>query len=500
MTDNRLTRREAIALGGLGLAGSASLLLGGCDRSSPEAVAAAADASNAGDNKVPTHIVMLVSDGMSMGVPSLAEPFSKLVRGQGTAWHAMLGNDKITHGLLATSSLNSLVTDSAAAASAWGSGSRINNGSLNILPDGTKLQPLAHALAAKGKAVGLVTTDRIGGATPAGFAASQVNRNAYDTISMQYLDCVDILMGGGREYFDALTREDHQDLIGRFQTSRYDFCDNRGQLLSRGTSSRLLALFGEGRLPYTIDHMHDPQARRNVPTLAEMTRHAMMSLLKSSAGSFLMVEGARIDHAAHANDAAAMLWDQIAFDDAVAVALSLAADRDDVLVIVTSDHGNANPGLCGMGSKYSQSTETFKRLAQVRTSFSTLAKQIKLRDTGLDPTDLTHHAVKHALGIDLPSPQAHQLAQALIHNKPYDEVRDQHRNWVGLLGQHVANHIGIGWAGISHTSDHVLVSAVGPGAGWFSGLQHHTHMHGYLCQLLGVTSANPTASEPVPLV
>jgi alkaline phosphatase len=60
-------------------------------------------------------------------------------------------------------------------------------------------------------------------------------------------------------------------------------------------------------------------------------------------GFVLQVEGGKVDWGSHANDIAASLYDQIAFDEAIAVAIAFAEKRDDTLVIVTTDHGNSNP-------------------------------------------------------------------------------------------------------------------------------------------------------------
>lgn len=55
-------------------------------------------------------------------------------------------------------------------------------------------------------------------------------------------------------------------------------------------------------------------------------------------GFLLQVEGGRLDHAAHANDAAVALRELLAFDDALGVALEYARRAGDTLVVVTSDH------------------------------------------------------------------------------------------------------------------------------------------------------------------
>jgi hypothetical protein len=66
-----------------------------------------------------------------------AERFSTIVRGHGTAWHDLLQRENVAKGFLDMASLNSMVTDSSAASSSWGSGSRVFNAAVNVLPDGT---------------------------------------------------------------------------------------------------------------------------------------------------------------------------------------------------------------------------------------------------------------------------------------------------------------------------------------------------------------------------
>jgi alkaline phosphatase len=117
------------------------------------------------------NIIYMVADGMSAGVIPLAERFSTIVRGHGTAWHDLLQRENVAKGFLDMASLNSMVTDSSAASSSWGSGSRVFNAAVNVLPDGTKLTPIGWLAADRGRKVGLVTTTTVTHATPAGFAS-----------------------------------------------------------------------------------------------------------------------------------------------------------------------------------------------------------------------------------------------------------------------------------------------------------------------------------------
>src|SRR5690606_32732843 len=136
-----MSRRGFLALGG---AAAGTALLPGCGRAESAAVAAEAVAVVGGKaDQPPKNVIMMVADGMSMGVTTLAEPFSQMTRKRGTHWYELLQSPTTIHGLLRTDSLSGLVTDSSAAASAWGSGTRVLNGSLNMLPDGSRLTPMA---------------------------------------------------------------------------------------------------------------------------------------------------------------------------------------------------------------------------------------------------------------------------------------------------------------------------------------------------------------------
>jgi alkaline phosphatase len=312
---------------------------------------------------------------MSAGVPSLANEFGKLVRGKGSFWYQLLQNSEATLGFFDMASLNSLVTDSASAASAWGSGSRIFNGQINVLPDGTRLTPIAQLVKQAGKKVGLVTTTRITHATPAGFAAVQPQRDDEDDIAPQYLNVVDVLMGGGLRHYAPNRRKDGKDLIKTYQDAGYTYWNTREQILESTRPEKVLGLFSDSHLPYTVDHLHSDALRRTVPTLAEMTRKALEILSNAPNGFLLQIEGGRVDHAAHANDAAGIMWDQLAFDDAVEIAYEFVAKRTDTLLIVTSDHGNSNPGLNGIGSEYEESNRAFALLQHAKCSFEELPKK-----------------------------------------------------------------------------------------------------------------------------
>jgi alkaline phosphatase len=435
----------------------------------------------------------MVSDGMSLGVPTLTEAFSRLVRGRGTAWWQLAARQDVTRGWLDMQSLDSLVTDSAAASSSWGSGSRVWNGAINVLPDGRRLTPIATIAREAGRRVGLVTTTTITHATPAGFAAVSPLRDDEADIAPQYLDRVDVLLGGGRRFFDAAKRPDRRDLAGEFAGAGYRVCASRDELMAASGAPRLLGLFWDGHLPYSIDRAHDPGMAERVPTLAEMTEAALARLAASREGFLLQVEGGRVDHAAHANDAAALLWDQLAFDDAVAQVVAFAESRRDTLVIVTSDHGNANPGLNGTGPNYRDTNTAFATLTQAKASYDVLRQRFAQgADGGRVPSaEWVREVVAASLGVEFSNTEASAVRESLV-AAPAGELNRQLANPQGVLGQVLGNYTGIGWTGTSHTADLVPMLALGPGQDRFEGLQPNTEVFRALTELMGRPFTNPS--------
>ena len=418
-------------------------------------------------------VVFLVSDGMSPGVFTLAEAFSQNVRGKGTAWWKLWSESKATCGLMDTASADSLVTDSAAAASAWGGGKRVKNGAINTDPDGKRVEPISTALKAAGTKLGLVTTTRMTHATPAGFASVVANRGMEKEIAGQYLDQADVFLGGGSKFFEP-------GLLQKFESAGYTVLRDRDALLG-SRDAKVLGIFGEDHLPYTVDHLHTPDLKKRVPTLAEMTTAALDRFLEGDAPFLLMVEGGRVDHAAHLNCIAGVLHDQLAFDDAVAATLAKIAGHDDILVVVTSDHGNSNPGLSGIGRNYEKSNDRFAHVAKFQMSFERFFQGWRpLRESG--KSGLTDYIASH-LHFTPTAEELEAIHEALRTQKAQD-WNHQHQGWEGLLGQIVGNHTGIGWVGVSHTSDPTLVSAIGPEAERFGGLVVNTDVNRHLRELL----------------
>jgi len=174
-----------------------------------------ARAAGAGANasrKSARNIIFMVADGMCAASLALTRHYQSVTGGAPNRWLSLYaaanGLPPAVRSAVETSSASSIVTDSSAASSCWGTGKRIKNGALNVDPEtGRPLVTLFEKAKRAGMLTGLVTTATVTHATPAGFVAHSPQRNAEKKIAREYLDArVDVLLGGGAQFFDDALR------------------------------------------------------------------------------------------------------------------------------------------------------------------------------------------------------------------------------------------------------------------------------------------------------
>ncbi|HEY0092575.1 MAG TPA: alkaline phosphatase, partial [Flavobacterium sp.] len=299
-----------------------------------------------GKGKKAKNIIFLVSDGMSMGTLNMADLYLNRKFGRSSTWMQLYKDQRVARSLMDTASASSIVTDSSAGSSSWGCGFRVPNGALNIGENGEEYLPILQKFRKAGKMTGCVTTVPITHATPAGFCVNSKSRSSQDEIAEQYLKLnFDLMMGGGNLYFSSDNRKDKKDMYSAFQSKGYQIARTRDEMFALDPSKPVLGIFGDDALPYTVDRNSDSELQKSAPTLAEMADKAISLMKNHKKGFALQIEGGKVDWGAHANDVAAMLYDQVAFDEAIKVAIDFAEKDKETLVIITTDHGNANPGI-----------------------------------------------------------------------------------------------------------------------------------------------------------
>lgn len=436
--------------------------------------------------KRPKNIIFCVADGMAIQVVTMANHFQQMTEGKHSYWTELMERPDVATGLQDTRSLSSIVTDSAAAAGAWGSGRRQWNGQINEYPDGTKLRTLYNIAQEAGVKTGLVTTTTITHATPSGFSIVIDNRDREADIAVQHLSSnVDVLLGGGNKFFAADKRKDKRDLYGEFSAKGYKVVKDRNSLLGL-KAGKILGIFSDSHVPFSVDRMNDVSIQTSVPTLAEMAKTAIENLKGGKNGFILQIEGGKVDHAGHANDIAGQIHDQISFEDAVRVAIEFAEKDGETLVIITSDHATGGPSLNGAGDEYGDSTKGFASIARIKSSFGPIFDAIGKKPTA----SMVQDVIREKTTYGLKEAEAQAIADTIQGKSPFGllELQKAPQSVLALILQ---NYHKVGYTSLNHTSDHVLVSAFGPGSQYCHGLTNNFEFFDLMLAAKGLKHENP---------
>ncbi len=440
-------------------------------------------------------IILFIGDGMGINQLRSAAIYSQNVL------HKSLAIDSIpTRGTTTTYSADSEVTDSAAAATALYSGHKAKNGVINILPDRRTVFNIGHAAKKAGLAVGVVTTTRLTHATPAALYGRSPHRDRENFIADQLPEFEpEIAMGGGRRHFlpqstKGSKRKDDKSLITVMRGMGYTYVKSGSDLegVDPSGTRKLLGLFAMSHMAYELDRLNVPNLG-DQPDLAAMTKTALSILDRNPRGFFVMIEGGRIDHACHAHDIKASIYDTIAFDAAVRVALDYQKKHPDVLVLVTADHETGGLAL-GRGTQYSLDIAA---LRPIRNSLEYLHKSILKR-----PGDVEE--IVKAGGFDLAENERSLLSKyapgtSLDAVAELADHKGKLKRYVFLwphyaLGKIESDRSGVGWTAYVHTAQPVITYAIGPGEEEFSGCYDNTDIAKKMAKLLGLVLDPPVAA------
>jgi alkaline phosphatase len=264
-------------------------------------------------------------------------------------------------------------------------------------------------------------------------------------------------------------------------------------------SEAVLGLFSSSHLPYVVDRRNEGLS--DVPGLDEMTEAALTVLDKHEEGFFLVVEGGRIDHAGHDNDAGTMLQEILEFDEAVGVGMRYQSLHPETLVIVTADHATGGFSLTYSlrseplemslpngdvyrSSWYYPGTEELKILGRQKASFE------RILDRADMDVDRLIEEVERGTGLLLTREEARQV---LIRNdEGHAETHDFREFYADyasspmcLVGRALARQTSVVWSTGGHTSDPVLTFGIGPGAEKLQGVYPNTHIYSVMREALG---------------
>ena len=359
----------------------------------------------AGNGRPAKNIIFLLGDGMGATHRTAARIMAKGYA-QGKANNLLAMDTFPFTGMVMTSSLNSIVTDSAPGMSNYVTGNKAANNQEGVWPDDTndafdnpRVEYLSEYLHRKqGKALGIVTTSDVFDATPAANAVHTANRGYGTGIVDQFLDDrhltgLTVLMGGGRKWFlpnasdsvkpQALNgsqrraandyvlpddivagwgaskgaKDPGRDVIGDFEKAGFAYAPDASALkMVTGSADKLLGLFSYSNMNVAFDKINGRRGTSTVvndygfpdqPMLDEMAQAALSVLVKQRKGFFLMIEGASIDKQSHLMDSDRWILETLEFDRAVKVAQDFAKQHKDTLVIVTADHECSGAAIIG---------------------------------------------------------------------------------------------------------------------------------------------------------
>ncbi|EGC29834.1 hypothetical protein DICPUDRAFT_42309 [Dictyostelium purpureum] len=383
-----------------------------------------------------TNIIMMVGDGMGPASLTMARiSFSKDFTEEKS-----LFLDPYLVGTVRTYSHSNDVTDSAAAATAYASGIKTTNDVVGVdhlnKPAGT----LFEAAKLKQMKTGVVVTTRISDATPACYFSHSVNRNYEYFIINQLLEKdLDVVLGGGKMYFG--------DNFDKIQSYNYTFVNTTEQM-NNVASGKIMGLFADYNIPWEIDRLNDPILKKNVPSLSEMTKKALDLINQNNEHGFiLMVEGSKIDVAAHINDAPTQIYETREFDNTFELVREWAEKDGNTIVIVTADHETGGLTLAYQEEidghpMYSWSPET---LLQVTKSADEMARIITTNATkDVNVTQVIHQYT----GITI-KPEEEEKILSFLQYRDTDSNRFRAINQ--QIGRIVSNYAHVGFTTGGHS-------------------------------------------------
>jgi len=442
------------------------------------------------------NVIVMIPDGTSLATVSIARWLQ---------WYnhpdmPKLNIDPYLCGTVRTHSSNAPIGDSAPTTSCYMTGYPSRTGYVSTYPvsdpendiypmdPSRAYQPLTTVLEAgkllHNKAGGLVFTCEFPHATPADCSAHSYRRGKYEWIAPQMAhNDLAVVIGGGV----SLLSEESEAYL---KSNGYSVYKNDLKGMRNDQSDKMWALYCDREMAYDVDRNPDEE-----PSLGEMTRTAIDKLSKNENGFFLMVEGSKIDWAAHANDPVGMATDFLAFDRACGVALDFARKDGETAVVILPDHGNSGISLgvrhCGGYDKLTKD-QLFNAFSQIK-----LTAEGFVRKLNSEPASEVQNIFREYAGFELNEKEL----EALYHCNDYKNspVPVEERSAEGIepslysgflnsfISKLMTSKTCFGFTTGGHTGEEVFLAAYHPDGDIPLGMYTNIELNEYLCNLFGFT-------------
>lgn len=497
--------------------------------------------SFSGNAHAARNVILIIGDGMGPQQLGLLSLYTRFGTNDYVAYTERISHDGES-GFLLTYPADYLVTDSGASGTQIASGRPALPRVVGVTAEGEPAYTVADAARTAGKSVGLISDTRITHATPACFGAHWPKRDDENRIAKQMLENgAEVMLSGGARHWlpvactDSTSRvyekystrigdawkitskrDDSRNLLDCAERKGYETALTKKEL-ENTHGPKVIGLFASSAMPHAIEERRNVKNPTNaIPSLKQMTAIALKHLAKNTNGFFLMIEAGQIDWACHLNDAGHLLYEMMRLNDVIEEAYTFAAEHDDTLIIVTSDHETGgfsinyspqNPpeAVAFPGNMYTNQTfdpgydyrspvlieklaQQKKPLAEVVNDFLSLPETERIpallasmvtTNTGFtlsvrDATDILTFVPnpEYAPGKSGHGPATHPL---ISDYSVFYNLDTLHRI-TALIARKLAPQTGISWAGGAHSHTPVPVIAYGPEKDTekFKGIHHTT--------------------------
>lgn len=480
------------------------------------------------------YVFLFIGDGMGNIPVSAAEYYlgpDNGAQGSGMAQAQPLNFSQFpVIGLQNPTDADHYVPDSAATATAFGNGVKINSNVIGLTPDFTEqTESIAEKAKESGKSVGILSTVTLNHATPAAFYSNVEHRNNYYEIGQQMAASGFDYFAGGSLGQRTGSEGSDQDLYEILEENGYTVADTQEAFDSvTAETGKVYApaeVLSGTAMKYAMDREEGEQ------TLADMVAKGIEVLDTNEEGFFMMTESGKIDWSEHANDAAAAIKEVIDFQDAIQEAVDFYYEHpEDTLIVVTADHptggftiGNSETGYNSyfhLIDNQVVSQEVFDGIfaaAQEENPEMTFEDFVPVLEENFGfifDLDVTEEVLTHAQKAEL---EAEEVDLMTITAMELEELRyafDQsmltydERN-AGqadvIKGYHsylpisiaatrlVANKAGFAFTTVDHSPERVPVYAIGAGAAMFEGNFENSDVAYKLLAAMGLYQGGDTA-------
>ena len=443
------------------------------------------------------NVILMIPDGCSTALLSMSRQYAQYHDASKTS----LAIDRYFCGMVMTHSSDAPIGDSAPTTSCYVTGQPTQTGFVSTYPvktdhdlypiDATRAyQPMATVLEAarmlKHKATGLVFTCEFPHATPADNSAHCYYRSKYGAIAPQMVhNHIDVVIGGGTKYLT-------DPLIEDLKTEGYQVFLNDKKGMQATKSGKMWALFNKTCMEYEIER--DPAKE---PSLAEMTQKAIDLLSQQKEGFFLMVEGSKVDWAAHDNDVKTAILDFLAFNDAVQVALDFARKDGNTVVLVLPDHGCGGFNMGSRQSNHGYDKLSLEQIMQPLDNYTrstwTVAEMIKEGDIEKIP-----ELMEKYYQIKLTEEELDKIYHAKDFKKsPIEKEKRKEASLTKTIARIVYDRTYFGTTTYGHTGEDVFMACYHPRNDRPNGVISNIEVNEYLCRQLGISGQLPALTENI---